>query len=54
MKITGRRGTGMAEKYNETGRERAARWCTENAKAIGAWNDFVEKDGVPLARYRQF
>lgn len=33
---------------------RAARWRAESAGAIGAWNDLVEKDGLPLAPYRQF
>lgn len=33
---------------------RAARWRAESAGAIGAWNDFVERDGLPLAPYRQF
>jgi len=33
---------------------RSARWRAENAKAISTWNDFVEQDGLPLARYRQF
>lgn len=33
---------------------RTARWRADNAKAIGAWNDLVEKDGPPLARHRQF
>jgi len=30
------------------------RWRTENAEAIGAWNDFFEREGLPLARYRQY
>ncbi|WBX86517.1 type II toxin-antitoxin system CcdA family antitoxin [Sphingosinicella microcystinivorans] len=33
---------------------RSTRWRAENAKAIGAWNDFVEQEGLPLARHRQF
>lgn len=33
---------------------RSAHWRAENAGAIGAWNDFVEQEGLPLARHRQF
>ncbi|WP_233873661.1 type II toxin-antitoxin system CcdA family antitoxin [Paraburkholderia adhaesiva] len=34
--------------------ERAARWLRENAEAIASSNAYVEKHGLPLARYRMF
>ena len=34
--------------------ERKRRWQDENAEAIAASNAWVEKHGLPLARYRQF
>ncbi|MFP4004455.1 MAG: type II toxin-antitoxin system CcdA family antitoxin [Alphaproteobacteria bacterium] len=34
--------------------EKARRWREENAEAIEGWNRWVEKHGLPLARYRQF
>lgn len=33
---------------------RAKAWKTENRAALRAANDYVEKHGLPLARYRQF
>jgi antitoxin CcdA len=33
---------------------RAKAWKTENRAAIRAANDYIEKHGLPLARYRQF
>ena len=42
---------GLAEQIAE---ERGRRWLDENRDAIKASNDFVEKHGVPLARFRQF
>lgn len=33
---------------------RAARWLAENAKAIAAWNAYVETNGLPLADLRLF
>ena len=35
-------------------RATAARWRAENAEAIRQSNDYVEKHGLPLARYRMF
>jgi antitoxin CcdA len=29
-------------------------WQEENREAILAWNEWVEKNGLPLDRYRQF
>ncbi len=34
--------------------EEGRRWQEENAEAIKQWNEWVEKNGLPLARYRQF
>lgn len=34
--------------------EKARRWQAENAEAIAAWNDWVEHNELPLARYRMF
>lgn len=34
--------------------ERERRWLEENAEAIRAENDYIEKNGLPLAKYRQF
>ncbi len=34
--------------------ERERRWLEENADAIRAENDYIEKNGLPLAKYRQF
>jgi antitoxin CcdA len=34
--------------------EAAKRWITENAEAIRSSNDYVEKHGLPLAKYRMF
>ncbi|WP_246350379.1 type II toxin-antitoxin system CcdA family antitoxin [Sphingobium boeckii] len=42
---------GLAEQISET---KAARWLAENGDAIASSNDFVEQNGLPLARYRQF
>lgn len=30
------------------------RWIEENSKAIESMNDFVEKNGLPLAKHRLF
>ncbi len=29
-------------------------WQRENADAIKAWNEWVEKNGLPLEKYRMF
>ena len=34
--------------------ERKRRWQDENREAAEAWNVWIEKNGLPLARYRQF
>jgi|tagenome__1003787_1003787.scaffolds.fasta_scaffold20893862_2 antitoxin CcdA len=38
----------------ETRRERAKRWQDENEAGFAAWNIYVDRHGVPLARYRKF
>jgi antitoxin CcdA len=37
-----------------TKRERERRWLEENAEAIKSQNEWIEKHGLPLARYRMF
>jgi antitoxin CcdA len=39
---------------SEVRRERTKRWQEENAAGFDAWNAFVERNGVPLAKYRKF
>jgi antitoxin CcdA len=34
--------------------ERGRRWLEENAEAIKAYNDYIEKNGLPLEEYRTF
>lgn len=34
--------------------EKERLWKLENAEAIDAANDYVEKNGLPLARFRRF
>ena len=34
--------------------KRAEIWVKENAKAFECWNDYVEKNGLPLEKYRGF
>lgn len=33
---------------------RKKQWVEENWEAILGWNDWVAKNGLPLAKYRQF
>lgn len=33
---------------------RAELWVAENAVAFDCWNAYVEKNGLPLAKYRSF
>lgn len=42
---------GLEEQVAKT---RAARWLEENRDALESSNAYVEKHGLPLARYRQF
>ncbi len=34
--------------------KRAELWVAENAEAFECWNAYVEKNGLPLAKYRTF
>ena len=34
--------------------EKGKRWAEESAEAIRSSNDYVEKHGLPLAKYRMF
>lgn len=34
--------------------EKERRWKIENREAIEAWNEYVAREGLPLAKYRQF
>lgn len=61
-KNIGRRGAGPPDRgrfwqppeprgvISEAGRK----WQEENAEAIKSMNEWVEKNGLPLAKYRQF
>ena len=35
-------------------KRRAERWLEENAAAIDSYNDYVEKNGLPLETFRLF
>lgn len=34
--------------------KRAELWVAENRKAFDCWNEYVEKNGLPLGKYRSF
>ena len=38
----------------EVKKAREAAWKEDNRAAIESWNDYIRKNGLPLARYRQF
>ena len=38
----------------EVRRERTKRWQQENEVGFEAWNAYVERNGVPLGKYRKF
>jgi antitoxin CcdA len=38
----------------EVAEERRRRWRAENREAIQSYNDYIEQNGIPLAKYRQF
>jgi antitoxin CcdA len=38
----------------ETREARKRKWQEENRDSIQGWNDWVAKNGLPLAKYRQF
>ena len=37
-----------------TAEKRAELWLRENLDALQSSNDYVEQNGLPLAKYRQF
>ncbi len=39
---------------NAVAEKRAELWVKENAKAFDCWNDYIEKNGLPLEKYRSF
>lgn len=39
---------------NAVAAEKARLWRDENAEALASSNDFVAKNGLPLAKHRQF
>jgi antitoxin CcdA len=43
--------SGLAHSVAEA---RRARWLEDNKEAIRAYNDMVERDGLPLDEFRQF
>jgi antitoxin CcdA len=43
--------SGLAHSVAEA---RRARWLEDNKEAIEAYNDMVERDGLPLDEFRQF
>jgi len=43
--------SGLARSVAEA---RKARWLEDNKDAIGAYNEMVERDGLPLDEFRQF
>jgi antitoxin CcdA len=42
---------GLVEQIAKT---RGQRWLQENVDALASSNEYVERNGLPLARYRQF
>ncbi len=38
----------------EVKKVREDKWIADNWEAIQFWNDYVEKNGLPLAKHRQF
>lgn len=44
----------MAETSQSNPRNMTERWLLENDEALRSSNDFVERHGLPLAKYRRF
>jgi antitoxin CcdA len=38
----------------EVKKARDDKWIVENREAIQFWNDYVDKNGLPLEKYRMF
>lgn len=34
--------------------EKSRLWKQENRATLESWNEYVERNGIPLAKYRQF
>lgn len=43
--------TGLEKQVAKT---RGEQWLEENREAIDSYNAYIERNGVPLAKYRQF
>ena len=43
--------TGLADAVRKA---KAERWLEENRAALKGYNDWIEKNGLPLEKYRQF
>ena len=39
---------------DEVRQEKARRWQQQNQAGFEAWNSYVDRKGVPLAKYRKF
>ncbi|WP_174522634.1 type II toxin-antitoxin system CcdA family antitoxin [Novosphingobium lentum] len=39
---------------DQIAREKARQWKLDNAGAVGAWNGWVEENGLPLSGHRPF
>lgn len=48
------KGTDRLPRSDENTIEQARRWAEENADAIRCYNEYVEKNGLPLEEYRMF
>ena len=35
-------------------KEKSRRWLLENKEALERWNEYVQENGLPLVKYRQF
>ena len=42
----------MAQGRDPDRSKRAEQWLEENREALDSWNAWVEKHGLPLAKYR--
>ena len=42
---------GLVAQIRETRRDN---WLRDNKEAFDSWNEWVEENGIPLAKYRQF
>jgi antitoxin CcdA len=49
--ISARRGGGVEPELRH---QKSKRWQDKNAAGFEAWNAYVERNGLPLAKYRKF